>query len=274
MDNITQIEKIRYIYLTTNMINGKKYIGQHSTFNMDDGYMGSGKILLRAFNKYEKKNFDKEILHYCESQSELNFLEEQYIIWYETLSPKGYNLTTGGKENFEYCEKTKKLLIDSHKGYQYTELQRINHKRAMNKPEVKKKLSNKSKENWADPEKREKFTKALNSEEVKERRKKSFAGFKHSDECKIRMSEFHRNRIRPKNRKHIYNPETLERRMINIDEEIPEGFLFGWGKKASKIRIYNPETLERRTINIDEEIPEGFIKGLGKTKKRKKPDEQ
>lgn len=40
------------IYKTTNLINGKTYIGRHKTIKIDDGYLGSGTIFLKALKKY------------------------------------------------------------------------------------------------------------------------------------------------------------------------------------------------------------------------------
>ena len=41
------MEKQYYIYLTTNLVNGKKYIGQHYG-RLDDKYFGSGVIITKA----------------------------------------------------------------------------------------------------------------------------------------------------------------------------------------------------------------------------------
>jgi hypothetical protein len=47
------------IYLTTNQINGKIYIGQTSINK--HGYIGSGKLLKKAIKKYGKNNFIRTI---------------------------------------------------------------------------------------------------------------------------------------------------------------------------------------------------------------------
>jgi hypothetical protein len=45
-----------YIYKTTNIVNGKIYIGQHLHDCWDFNYKGSGKMLQKAFKKYGEDN--------------------------------------------------------------------------------------------------------------------------------------------------------------------------------------------------------------------------
>ena len=67
--------KQHYIYLT---INDMKYIGKHYG-ELDDSYLGSGKILKRAIDKYGKENFTKSIL-YISNNNEENKEKEKYFI--------------------------------------------------------------------------------------------------------------------------------------------------------------------------------------------------
>lgn len=91
------MKKFNYIYLIRNNTNNKIYIGKHSTDNLDDGYMGSGKIIKRAIKKEGDENFTKEILSYADTLKTLNFLERFYIKKYKARnSDIGYNLTDGG----------------------------------------------------------------------------------------------------------------------------------------------------------------------------------
>jgi hypothetical protein len=68
-----------YVYLTTNLINGKKYIGLHKSNKFDESYYGSGKLLKRALVKYGKENFTIEILQQCDSYDELILAELHHI---------------------------------------------------------------------------------------------------------------------------------------------------------------------------------------------------
>lgn len=84
------------IYCITNKINGKTYIGQHKTNNLNDRYMGSGIILHQAFEKYGIKNFSKSILAITETKESVNILEKFFIALYRSESKAEYNMADGG----------------------------------------------------------------------------------------------------------------------------------------------------------------------------------
>lgn len=90
-------DKKFFIYKTINVITGKYYIGMHATSRMRDGYIGSGLILRRSVAKYGRANHKREILEFCNSQSEL-ILRETEIITEELLAdPLCMNIRLGGK---------------------------------------------------------------------------------------------------------------------------------------------------------------------------------
>lgn len=84
-----------YVYLTINLINGKKYIGQHKGIFTKD-YLGSGKLIRRAIKKYGKENFVVSILEYAETKEKLNELEIEYISRLKKSGEENYNLAKGG----------------------------------------------------------------------------------------------------------------------------------------------------------------------------------
>lgn len=89
--------KQHYIYLTTNNINDMKYIGKHYG-ELDDPYLGSGKILKRAIDKYGKENFTKTILFISKDDEENSEKEKYFINLYNAVSnPLFYNIHEGGK---------------------------------------------------------------------------------------------------------------------------------------------------------------------------------
>ncbi len=99
-------EKHYVIYQVTNLLNGKIYIGKHETFDINDDYMGSGKLVKRAIKKYGVENFKKEILFDFETEEEMN-LKEKEIVNEEFLSRDDvYNLTRGGYGSFNYINKS------------------------------------------------------------------------------------------------------------------------------------------------------------------------
>jgi hypothetical protein len=87
-----------YIYMTTNLVNGKRYIGQCNRNRSSHSYIGSGKALRLAIEKYGKENFKKEYLEFSDDQDELNRLEKEYIERFNAIeSPEFYNMMEGGQ---------------------------------------------------------------------------------------------------------------------------------------------------------------------------------
>ena len=96
-----------YIYITTNLVNGKQYIGQHKG-NYNDSYLGSGTLIMKAIKKYGKNNFTKEILTYCNSRQEADEQERYYIEKYNAIeSDHFYNCQEGGTggDGWRACDK-------------------------------------------------------------------------------------------------------------------------------------------------------------------------
>lgn len=90
-------KKYHFIYKTTNLLNGKYYIGMHSTDDLGDGYIGSGKRLRYSINKYGAKNHSREILEFVESREELKKREEEIVTINEIAKKDCMNLKVGGE---------------------------------------------------------------------------------------------------------------------------------------------------------------------------------
>ena len=113
-----------YIYETTNLVNNKKYIGQHRAEKFDEKYVGSGKYLWNAIRKYGIENFECKIIEECDSREQLNEREIYWISFYNAVKSKNYyNITKGGKYynpyeglNKEDYERACKKLSESSKG--------------------------------------------------------------------------------------------------------------------------------------------------------------
>ena len=126
------------IYKTTNLLNGKIYIGKDE--RNDPKYLGSGYILKKAIDKYGKDNFVKVILEECDNRDVLQERERFWIKELNALNPNiGYNVAEGGSGGNTYIGKSedelieiKKKISDTGKGRVFSE-------------EHKRKLSEKAK---------------------------------------------------------------------------------------------------------------------------------
>ena len=134
-------KKYHFIYKTTNLLSGKYYIGMHSTDNLNDEYMGSGKRLRYSINKYGKENHKVEILEFFNTRDELVKREKEIVNLNEIAKQECMNLVVGGYgggnlvggfKNFEHmlnCSKAGKealiLKLKSDKNFRLEFSQKI-----------------------------------------------------------------------------------------------------------------------------------------------------
>ncbi|MFW5895279.1 MAG: GIY-YIG nuclease family protein [archaeon] len=115
------------LYKTMNLVNGKIYIGAHSTNNLDDGYLGSGIYLKEDIKKYGKQSFKREILKLCDSKEDLMNSEslvvnEEFVKRRDTYN---YRLDNNGgwvleKLGDKYKDMINGALEGSKKSLEYT----------------------------------------------------------------------------------------------------------------------------------------------------------
>lgn len=97
-----QRRRFHYIYRITNKLNGKFYIGMHSTDNLNDGYFGSGKYLNNSINKHGKENHEMEILEYYFSREDLVLREKELVNQQTVRNPACMNIKVGGDGGWDH----------------------------------------------------------------------------------------------------------------------------------------------------------------------------
>lgn len=105
------MNKIHYlIYEIKNLVNGKIYIGQHITDNVDDNYRGSGHALWAAYDKYGFSNFKKTILFDFDTFDEMNDKERELVNLDFIKRDDTYNIILGGRRGIvqTFFDKEKK----------------------------------------------------------------------------------------------------------------------------------------------------------------------
>lgn len=112
------------VYLTTNKVNNKIYVGKHSTYNLNDGYLGSGTKITEDILEYGVENFERKILYFCLTSDDAFDFEELIVTKNFIKLDSNYNQVPGGrrgifnlsflnhgrKHSKETCEKRNKKL--------------------------------------------------------------------------------------------------------------------------------------------------------------------
>lgn len=112
------------VYKTTNTVNGKFYIGMHKTEHPNDNYLGSGKILAKAIQKYGAQNFSKIVLHTYETLEEAALREKELV---DPNDPLCYNIKQGGRGGFDYINSNGLNLTSAPRSDMTKEKMRKNH---------------------------------------------------------------------------------------------------------------------------------------------------
>lgn len=108
-----------FLYITTNLVNGKKYIGQ--TTSTRPSYLGSGRIIMDAIKKYGRINFVRENVFEGEWEA-VDLLEALYIEKFDAVySSNYYNLKEGGHHGKHNNPETSKLMSEKATGRKATE---------------------------------------------------------------------------------------------------------------------------------------------------------
>lgn len=183
-----------YIYITFNMKNNKFYIGKHEKEYYDENYCGSGKTLKKAIKKYGKENFKNIMIDCALTKEELNKKEKEYIRFYtQKYGRKCYNIASGGDGGnvlHNLSKEEKKLFIEK--------MTKINRERC-NTESFKQRISESTKARYSDIEERKKHSEkmriALNRPEVKEKLSNNIKSFyQNNEEIHQFLSEFQKQR--------------------------------------------------------------------------------
>ena len=132
-----------YIYKITCKITNKFYVGMHSTSNLEDNYMGSGRRIIYSIRKYGLDNHEKEILEFLSDRNLLKQRESEIVNEMLLEDPLCMNLALGGAGDV-YGQKWKvkhyRPLSDSHKASLRKAMKGIAGKYERT-PEIKEKIS-------------------------------------------------------------------------------------------------------------------------------------
>lgn len=131
IENINTNLSIHFIvYKITNNINNKFYIGQHTTYNPYDLYVGSGYLLKLAEQKYNLSSFTKTILFDFDNRQDMLNKERELmpLLSCNLYNKQCYNIVQGGGGGF-----LDKNGINIAKGCKHSEQSKIKHQEAAKK---------------------------------------------------------------------------------------------------------------------------------------------
>ena len=121
-ENVTYTEvkdPYGFIYITTNLIDGMRYLGKRQFTTGWQNYLGSGKFFQKALKKYKRENFKRDVVCICYSPEELNKAEYDISVFFNVVeSSNWYNLVLGGggMSGYHLSDETRKKIGDANRG--------------------------------------------------------------------------------------------------------------------------------------------------------------
>lgn len=197
------------IYKTTNIINGKKYIGKHQTYNIDDDYMGSGKLLKRAIKKYGIESFTKRILFVFDTEEEMNVKEAELVTEDFCNREDTYNLCSGGQGGFGYINANAKN--NSNKDWDKIKIKTSKALKGRKCPNISKRL------------------KLEHSIGIRKHGFPNWTGRTHTEESKLKIGKANSGLTGKKNSQFgtMWITDKKTNKKIKKDENIPQGWYKG-----------------------------------------------
>lgn len=257
-----------YIYLTTNNINGKMYVGQKVSKRYVSTYYGSGKLLKEAIKEYGKDNFSNKIIDTADSATELADKERFYVEYYKSrYGDECYNMVSGGGGNSirylsdsEYEEFREKMTkINKERCSQEDFKQKISKASSTRfSDEIeRKKQSERSRKAWSNPELRQK-----QSEIIREKLSDEKVRKKISDKLKERWSNQENREKMSKTQKEIWTEEKRLEQSEMLKERFKDEEYLEKKREETSNRWKNPEYKKKISDKIREaRLKESVNKG-------------
>ena len=192
----TKTKEYHFIYKTTNLVNGNYYYGLHSTNNLNDGYLGSGRRLRYSINKYGKINHTRQIIEFCKNRKELILKEKEIVNLNEIAKIKCMNISVGGAPTTFHSLSIRKRMSESHKGKilsdKIKKKMSESHKGKLIPNETKEKIRNSLLGKSLTEERKQKISKTK-KETLQHKENHSMFGKYHNDTTKLKMSLSQKN---------------------------------------------------------------------------------
>lgn len=109
-------KEYHYFYIVEDCETGSKYAGIHSTDSLDDGYIGSGKIIKSILRKSGPSRFYETTRVYFDTREQASDYEREFVTAELVESKEWYNLRTGGDNGSVPSKETRDKISRSHKG--------------------------------------------------------------------------------------------------------------------------------------------------------------